>query len=223
MTSSNKIPIWHESGDDLQKSVAIKIADYAPPAVDNLQSYLDHFDSFKSFTNFDNVTGSNDFIVPNIIHYLRFNKTSFSFVDYCCIRSAYINQRPDFIFFHTNVESFNGSFWDRMQAEPGLAKRIRVLQAELPYEIFNQTLSQGWRLYHGSDIARLRIIQKYGGVYLDNDMYVGQSLDPYRRFEAVVAWPQGAFLGNQVIIANKNARVLPLWIETYKVYRNDEW
>ena len=110
-----------------------------------------------------------------------------------------------------------------MQAESGLVKRIRVLLVELPYEIFNQTLNEGWRLYHGSDIARLKVVQKYGGIYPDSDMYVCQSLDPYRRFEAVFGWDERDLVGNQVIIANKNARVLPLWIDTYKVYNKKGW
>lgn len=57
----------------------------------------------STFEGFNNETGTDSFIVPNIIHYIRFNKVTFSFVDYVCIRSAYINHRPQRIFFHTNV------------------------------------------------------------------------------------------------------------------------
>ena len=54
-------------------------------------------------------------------------------------------------------------------------------------------------------------------------MYVCQSLNPYRRFEAVVGWSDRNMVGNMVIIANKNAS-LPMWlIETYKVYNRDRW
>ena len=57
----------------------------------------------STFEGFNNETGTDSFIVPNIIHYIRFNKATFSFVDYVCVRSAYVNHRPQRIFFHTNV------------------------------------------------------------------------------------------------------------------------
>ena len=129
-----------------------------------LESYLQHFNGFKEFANFDNVTGADGFVVPNIVHYIRFNKTSFSFVDYCCVRSALINQRPDFIFLHTNVQAFDGPFWRRMLNEASLRRRIRVFQVDVPYSIFDQKLDEKWRLYHGSDIVRVQNIQKYGGI-----------------------------------------------------------
>lgn len=57
----------------------------------------------KSFEGFNNETGAKNLIVPNIIHYIRFNKTTFNFIEYVCIRSAYVNHRPQHIFIHTNV------------------------------------------------------------------------------------------------------------------------
>ena len=39
---------------------------------------------------------------------------------------------------------------------------------------------------------------KYGGIYLDNDVYVVQNLDKYRKFEMVIGWDNGKSLGNQV-------------------------
>ena len=48
---------------------------------------------------------------------------------------------------------------------------------------------------------RIRILQKYGGIYLDNDVYVVQNLDldKYRKFECAVNWKRGEkALGNQV-------------------------
>jgi len=39
---------------------------------------------------------------------------------------------------------------------------------------------------------------KYGGIYLDNDVYVVQNLNKYRKFELVIGWDEGQFLGSQV-------------------------
>lgn len=180
------------------------------------------------FNGFDNETGRSydgRLIVPNLIHYIRFNKTTFTFVDYVCLRSAYIQQKPERIYLHTNVDesNFTGIYWKRIQSEPDLYQRIVLQPIELPSEIFNQPLSDGWRLFHGSDIARIRTMMKYGGIYLDNDIYVVQNLDKYRKYEIAMGWDEGQFLGSQVIIAHRNARFLPLWLNTYREYHADLW
>jgi hypothetical protein len=48
-------------------------------------------------------------------------------------------------------------------------------------------------------------------------------LDKYRKFEFVINWDENQFMGTQVIIAHKDARFLPLWLESYRDYRSDKW
>ena len=49
----------------------------------------------------------------------------------------------------------------------------------------------------------------YGGVFLDNDVYVVNSLHKYRKYEMVVSWSdKNDGLGVQVLIAHRNARLL---------------
>ena len=56
-----------------------------------------------------------------------------------------------------------------------------------------------WRYFHGGDLARIQTLMKYGGIYLDNDVYVIQNLDKYRRYECAINWGQGEpALGTQV-------------------------
>ena len=121
------------------------------------------------------------------------------------------------------MDEFSGEYWEKMKNEPDFYARIRIRKMEVPSEIFNQKLSSGWQLYHGSDVARIRLMMKYGGIYLDNDVYVVSSLDKYRRFEIAMGWDQDQFIGSQVIIANKNARFLPLYLDTYKEYHPELW
>ena len=182
------------------------------------------------FDGFDNTTGETfggRHIVPNVIHYIRFNRTALTFVEYVCLRSAFLHQRPDRILVHTNVPGgmLNGTYWDKIRTkQPELYSRITVLPIDLPNEIYGQPLSEGWRLFHGSDIARIQTLIKYGGIYLDNDVYVVDSLDKYRKFELTIGWDENQFLGSQVILAHRDARFLPLWLETYRDnYRADLW
>lgn len=157
------------------------------------------------FDGFNNETGAESFIVPNIIHFIRFNMTEYSFVDYLCLRAAFHRQRPDFVYIHTDVPEpgnggFRGNYWNMVKEDKKLMSSIRFLPIQLATEIFGQQLSQDWRVYHGSDIARIRTMMKYGGIYLDNDVLVLQNLDKYRRFEISMNWDEGDSLGSQVIL-----------------------
>lgn len=183
-------------------------------------------ESHKSiFDNFDNVTGAEHFIVPNIIHFIRFQTFELNFVDYMVLLAAMRNHKPDQFFFHTDVEDvqFTGKFWGLVKQDEDLWSRIKVFFLEAPAEIFGQKLNEGWRFYHGSDIGRIHVLMKYGGIYVDNDAYVIRSLDKYRKFEFVINWDENQFMGTQVIIAHKDARFLPLWLESYRDYRSDKW
>ena len=55
------------------------------------------------------------------------------------------------------------------------------------------------------------------GIYLDNDMYVVNSLHKYRKYEMTVSWPNELrSLGVQILIAHKNARFLKTHYDSYR-------
>lgn len=74
-----------------------------PPTTDNLLKSEEKWT--KSFQDFNNETGADRFIVPNIIHFIRFNKTEYSFIDYVVMKAAMRNHRPDYFYIHTDVET----------------------------------------------------------------------------------------------------------------------
>ena len=200
---------------------------------------------------FNNETGADSLIVPNIVHFIRFNLTEYSFVDYLCLRAAFLRQMPDLVYIHTDVPEpgeggFRGKYWDKIKEDKNLMDSIRFLPIELASEIFGQPLSKDWRVYHGSDIARIKTMMKYGGIYLDNDVLVLKNLDKYRRYEIAINWDEGDTIGSQVefvlqkqiintcklytvfsfvkvIVAHKNARFLNRWLDSYHDYRPDIW
>ena len=179
--------------------------------------------SYIDFNGFNNETGADHFIVPNIVHYVRFYKKSWTFVEYICMRSAYINQRPDYIFIHTDVDEFKGKYWKWVLREPDFRSRIVRIPTPVPDNIFGQKFLPEWQLYHGSDVTRILVLLKYGGIYLDNDVYVVNNLNKYRKFEMTLGWFENGALGTMVLIANKNARFLKLWLDDYRDYKKEEW
>lgn len=161
-----------------------------------------------SFDGFNNETGVNFFLVPNIIHFIRFNLPEYSFVDYVIMRAAMRNHRPDYFFIHTNVpaESFHGKYWDLIRQDREMWSRIQIHPLEPPSEIFGQKLGRDYHLWHAADIERIRIVMKYGGIYLDNDVFVVQNLDKYRRFECAMNWENNLYLSNQVTLMTKRSK-----------------
>ncbi len=175
--------------------------------------------------SFDNNTGADRLIVPNIIHFIRYDNFELNFVDYVVLKAAWRNHKPDRIYIHTNIIDvrYPGKYWDWVQQDVDLWSRIKVSYIQIPTTVFGKNVSEKWRYYHGSDIARLYILKRFGGIYLDNDAYVIRCLDKYRKFEAVVNYDGYDPLGNQVIIAHKNARFLKAWTNTYQYYQEDLW
>ena len=44
-------------------------------------------------------------------------------------------------------------------------------------------------------LLRLLVLRKYGGIYLDNDILVINNFDKYRKYEFVLGWPDGEWIG----------------------------
>ena len=57
----------------------------------------------------------------------------------------------------------------------------------------------------------------YGGIYLDNDIYIVNSLNKYRKYEMTLGWEiVNEFIANQVIIANPHARFLKTFFDSFR-------
>lgn len=68
-------------------------------------------------------------------------------------------------------------------------------------------------------MARILLLMNYGGIYLDNDMFVVKSLDKYRVYEMTVSKTADRgkeVIGNQVMIAHRNARFLRAYYDSYR-------
>lgn len=177
-----------------------------------------------NFNGFNNETGTWTYIVPNIIHFIYLNKTQLSFIDIVIIRAAYVAQRPDSIYIHTNMKYFEGKYWNELQRKwPDTYRSIRFIPTEIPSKIFNRTISERHKYRHASNILRCRILSKYGGIYLDNDAFLIHNLNKYRKYEMTVEWNPDQYLGNQVLIGHKDARFLKHTIETFRDYQPDIW
>ncbi|KAL1465810.1 hypothetical protein WDU94_005350 [Cyamophila willieti] len=198
------------------------------PRVDNMcdDTELKHFPNGSvDFRGFNNYTGypSGCYVVPDIVHLIKFNQEEFNFIEMICIASILINHKPQSVRIHTNnLFGFKGKYWDVIQRLPNF-DRVQLVYLMKPTSIYGFSLEHGYGAWHSSDIARLRLIQTYGGIYFDSDVFVVQSMHPYRRFEFGLEWNYHMNLGTQIEFGHKDARVIPLWLETYKQYNSSLW
>lgn len=159
-----------------------------------------------------------EFHVPNIVHFVRLGNLSLSFIEVVCIRAAWLQQNPDILMIHCDncSATTHSPHWTYIKNIP----RLSLRHVEKPEVIFGTKVS--W-IQHASDIVRIRVLRKYGGIYLDSDSYLIRSVDKYRRYELAIGWPPGQSIGNQIIVAHKDSEFLRLYYESYRGYRPDLW
>ncbi|XP_049512877.1 uncharacterized protein LOC125940582 [Dermacentor silvarum] len=64
---------------------------------------------------------------------------------------------------------------------------------------------------------------RYGGYYLDRDVFVVQSLRRFLRYEATIGCASNGALGNNLVFFHKNSRFLRLYLDTYRKFNDSVW
>ena len=96
-------------------------------------------------------------------------KENFGFMHYIAVQSTK-NTNPDFkINFYTNTQP-NGYYWDKVK------DFVKVHIVDPPEEIYGNKIEHP---AHKSDVFRLKLLKKYGGVYTDFDSITLQSFQPF--------------------------------------------
>jgi hypothetical protein len=134
------------------------------------------------------------------------------------------NQKPDQIIIHCDCDHLNGEYYKRiLKIIPKTRTILTLRQIERPTQIFGRNLSQEWLNWHSADVTRIKLLQEFGGIYLDQDVYVVKSLDIYRKYEMTLGWDNYNFFSNAIFIAHKNSRFLNLYLDSYRYYDSTEW
>ena len=170
-----------------------------------------------------NETGFPFYVVPNIVHYILFDIKDIGFGHFVSLLSVMKNQKPDLIYIHCNCHQLSGDYYERaLRVADKTNTQLIVRTIERPTQIFGQKL--GYLNWHSSDIMRIQMLLEFGGIYFDNDVYVVESLDVYRNYEMTLYWIKDiSTLESSIIIANKNARFLKLWLDSYHEYKRSRY
>jgi len=175
----------------------------------------------------NNITGWPIDIVPNIVHYVLFGEHKISYVHMLSLFSVIKIHKPDTIYIHCDCTRMDDGD-EHLERVLNLLNEtneitLYINEVTMPTEIYGKPLPEHWQKFHGSDITRYRTLMKYGGLYLDNDIFICQSLHKFRKFEFTLNWDEGQYLGSQVLMGNPNARFLKFVMETYKGYDSSQW
>ena len=97
---------------------------------------------------------------------------------------------------------------------------VDVEKITAPRDIFGHPLVHA---AHRADVVRLQNLLKHGGIYLDCDVLVLRDFQSLLEGECVLGKEgvgENSGLSNAVILAQKDARFIKRWLETYKSFRS---
>lgn len=174
----------------------------------------------QDFTDFNNQVGRRDgrYVVPNLIHFVRVDGGELTFTEMICLSAALKNQRPKVLYVHTD-RLLTGQYWDELMSDHRIRRVVKpVSGVSIPRKIKGFQLNPDIVKTYGRLILKLNILMKYGGIILDNHTYVVKSLNDFRRFEMTLDGSHSKT--TKVILANKNARLLKIWMMYFFTVRH---
>ncbi|XP_066281009.1 uncharacterized protein [Branchiostoma lanceolatum] len=157
-----------------------------------------------------------DYVVPNVVHYVWLTCHDFRFHHLLSVLSAHRYIKPDHIYIHSDCAP-SGHNWE--VAKEKIGEILEVVPAEQPEEIFGNPIHN---IPHRSDITRMDVLLKQGGIYLDWDVFAFKSFDPLRRYDYVMG-NEIAGLNNGVILSKPNAEFLRIWYDNYRHFDDGKW
>ena len=128
---------------------------------------------------------SSDTLIPNIAHIMWVGGSEMDFLFYLCCLSLLHVVKVDTLFIHGDVEP-SGNRWKQLKSN----ERIKFVPLPvLPNFVFGKNVKN---MLHMSDVYRVQIMLKYGGIYSDTDVIWVKPIPDYlREYDAVAAldWP----------------------------------
>lgn len=155
---------------------------------------------------------------PKIIHFIWMSNGApfeLSLIHYIAIKSAATVNPSYKIILHTDGKP-TGLYFDKLK------DRIEINYVEPINSVYGIEIS---RFEHKSDVLRLNILRKMGGVYLDLDIITLRSFDSLLTNKAVMGREvhERESVCNAVVISPKNGYFINQWLKEYKNFHNNQW
>ena len=156
--------------------------------------------------------------IPRIVHFVFGMEKGavFGLVQYLSVASASRMLHPEHIYLHY-VHLPTGFYWDM------LAGVVEIRRLEEIDSVFGQPVIH---YAHKADVARLRALMEFGGIYLDLDVISLSSFDHLLNQDFVMGQEgEDGRIGlcNAVILASKESKFLKIWYESYATFNSSLW
>ncbi|CAH1798206.1 unnamed protein product [Owenia fusiformis] len=172
----------------------------------------------------DHLTTKNlQYKVPNIVHYIWYSRkpTTWNFIQYLSILSASKFIRPSRIMFHTNCTP-NGHYWNRTTE----ISDFEIIHRSPTRSLFGKQIRFPFEDISASDIDRLIILNRTGGIYLDTDVIALRSFDPLRVYSFTMgseSLNETVLLCGGIIISEPGSKFLKIWINNFVDDQRSKW
>ncbi|KAJ3331848.1 hypothetical protein HDU76_002043 [Blyttiomyces sp. JEL0837] len=159
--------------------------------------------------------------IPKIVHFIfglqnDFGGHPFLFAHFMAIKMARDTITPEVLYIHYFYEP-TGHWWEKTKA-------LNLVQInkikKIPDEVFGNRVDD---YAHKADVLRLHVLMKYGGIYLDSDVFIYRSLDPLLHHEFVMAKEDFHGMANAFILAHSESKFLRSWYGRYKDFDDKVW
>ena len=198
---------------DIRESVVtdLNIQDYSADNSysnkDNSKSKGDN-DKYRDISSHqfgDEHKAESKLVVPSLVHviWLYPPNTTFRFHHLLSLLSVHKHIAPSIVmFWHNHMPC---GVWWRFARET--LPNLYLVYREPPQYVFHHKLKV---VEHQSDVARLDILLKHGGIYIDLDVIIVKSVSSLLHFPVTMGAESPHLLGSGIIIAEKNATFLSL-------------
>jgi hypothetical protein len=150
--------------------------------------------------------------IPNIVHYVIYSRyiRPFQFTEYVSVLSVLKNHDTEQNWIHSNRDPI-GHWCDELMQNISWY-HLRVVHMDIPDKIGSTMITS---LEQAIDIAKIQILSKYGGIYIDTDIILIQSLDPLRNYPAVYGQESSMKTSPAIVLAEPSSKFLELVYNSY--------
>lgn len=146
--------------------------------------------------------------VPNVVHYVWYQKIRFTFFEYVSIYSVIRFVRPCAILIHGDRLPV-GVYWDHIRT---IFPNIIHVKRNPPSTVGGKDLGFP---EHAGDIMRIEALIQYGGIYLDLDTVFVKPIDELRAFPYTMSAQSSGFISSAFISSERNSTFVYRWFQGY--------
>lgn len=160
--------------------------------------------------------------IPKLVHYVWFGPNDIDYTMFLSFLSTQKFVKPDKLLIYVNTR-VNGKYFNKMR---------EYSNVEIVFHGSFETVYQNRiaKVLHTSDIIRAEVLLRYGGIYIDWDVYWMKPVDDLLTigYETIAAldfyhdmYPRDQFpdtINMGVLLARPNSRFVKLWQDSFKQY-----